>query len=332
VRKQLEWVGETQRTTTLTIETMPSNRRLPRELPILSALLALCLVMAVRVPAFRAVGNLATVGESAAVFGIMACGEATVLLGGGLDLSVGSILALSGCVCAAAMAAGLPWPVCALLCLAVGATAGVVNGLLVTYRRIPPILATLATLLLFRNGVSILTSSRNYGPFPPAFGQIGSGWSPSVLFVGVVLLFMTLTQCARMGRWILAVGGGETAARLSGEPTERVKRTAYLLCGLCAGLASLITAAFNNTMQSSVGQGYELDVIAACVVGGVRVTGGDGSVLGAALGALLIALVRDAFILTGRPEEQHGLIVGLVILAAALLERWRSGRALGVRR
>lgn len=277
--------------------------------------------MALRVPAFRTMSNLAAVGESAALFGVMACGEAVVLLCGGLDLSVGSILALSSCACAAGLAAGLPWPLCALLCLVAGAAAGSINGFLVTRRRIPPILATLATLLLFRHGVSILTASRNYGPFPPAFGRIGTGWTPTVIFAVCVVGFAFLTLRVRIGRWMLAVGGGEAATRLSGVPTDRVKRIGYLLSGLCAGLAGLIAAAFNNTTQSSVGQGYELDVIAACVVGGVRVTGGDGSVLGAGLGALLIALVRDLFILTGRPEEQRGLIVGAVILGAALLER-----------
>ncbi len=282
--------------------------------------------MTLTVPAFHTSSNLTVVGQNAAFIGIMACGEGIVILAGGLDLSVGSILALSSCVTAAALVGGATWPLAALLGLASGTLAGAINGMLITYRQIPPILTTLATLLLFRHGVSIATQARNYGPFPDAFNGIGSGWTPTVLLALVVAACMLLTLRGRFGRLILAVGGNEQAARLSAVPVNAVKRWAYLLSGLCAGLAGLITMAFNNTAQSSVGQGYELDVIAACVVGGVRITGGDGSVLGAALGAVLIALLRDVFVLTGRPIGQYGLITGIVILGAAALEQWRISR------
>jgi ribose/xylose/arabinose/galactoside ABC-type transport system permease subunit len=300
--------------------------KLPRELPTLILLACVCIVMALTVPAFHTTSNLTVVGENAAFIGIMACGEGVVILAGGLDLSVGSILALCSCATAAALAAGWAWPLAALLGLALGALSGVINGLLITYRQIPPILTTLATLLLFRHGVSIATQARNYGPFSDAFNRIGAGWTPALLLLLVAALFMLLTLRGRFGRWILAVGGNEQAARLSAVPVDAVKRRAYLLSGLCAGLAGLITMAFNNNAQSSVGQGYELDVIAACVVGGVRITGGDGTVLGAALGAFLIALMRNIFDLTQRPSEQHGLILGIVILAAAGLEQWRKAR------
>ncbi|HZP81469.1 MAG TPA: ABC transporter permease, partial [Chthonomonadaceae bacterium] len=305
---------------------MDRQHRTPRELPILLLVLLVCLGMAAWVPAFRTPGNLTVVGQNAAFIGVMACGEGVVLLSGGLDLSVGSTLALSSCATAAALAAGWAWPLAALIGLLAGALAGAVNGALITYRRLPPILTTLATLLLFRHGTSLLTHARNYGPFPDAFNRLGSGWTPALLFVAVTALFVLAALRTRFGRWILALGGSEQAARLSGVPVDRVKRAAYLLSGLCAGLAGLITMAFNNNAQSTAGQGYELDVIAACVVGGVRITGGDGSILGAALGALLIALLRDALILTSRPVEQYGLFTGAVILAAAVLEQWRVRR------
>lgn len=309
-----------------------------RELPIILLLLLGGIVMAVGVPAhslpwltwdptaFRSSGNLKVVGENAACIGVMACGEGVVILSGGLDLSVGSILALSSCAAAATLAMGWAWPFAIVAGLGTGALAGMLNGLLITYRRLPPILTTLATLLLCRHGASILTHARSYGPFPEAFNRIGYDWTPSLLFLGLVILFMLVTLRVRFGRWAIAIGGGEQAARLSGVPVDRVKRIAYLLSGLCAGLAGLIFMAFNNSTQSRVGTGYELDVIAACVVGGVRITGGDGSILGAALGALLIALLRDVLILTARPVEQYGLFTGAVILAAAVLEQWRRRR------
>jgi ribose transport system permease protein len=294
-----------------------------RELPLLVLLSLVCGGMAVFVPAFRASGNLTVVGQNAAFIGVMACGEGMVILSGGLDLSVGSMLALASCTTAGALAAGWPWLAAALVGLAASGLAGAINGALITYRRLPPILTTLATLLLFRHGTSILTHARNYGPFPDAFNRIGSGWTPTFLFLLVAAAWTLVSLRTRFGRWALAIGGSEQAARLSGMPVDRVKRASYLLCGLCAGLAGLVVMAFNNNTQSTVGQGYELDVIAACVVGGVRITGGDGSILGAALGALLIALLRDALILTGRPVEQYGLFTGAVILAAAGLEQWR---------
>ncbi len=298
----------------------------PRELPTLVLLILVCVGMALFVPAFRTPGNLTVVGQNAAFVGMMACGEGVVILSGGLDLSVGSVLALASCVTAAALAAGWAWPLAVLVGLMAGALAGVINGALITYRRLPPILTTLATLLLFRHGTSILTHARTYGPFPDAFNRLGSDWMPALLFVLVSAGFVLATLRTRFGRWAIALGGSEQAARLSGVPVDRVKRVAYLLSGLCAGLAGLIVMAFNNNAQSTVGQGYELDAIAACVVGGVRITGGDGSLLGAALGALLIALLRDALILTGRPAEQYGLFTGAVILAAAVLEQWRVRR------
>ena len=256
----------------------------------------------------------------------MACGEGLVILGGGLDLSVGAIVALSSCITALCLAAGWAWPLCMVCGLGAGALAGSLNGALVTYRKLPPILTTLATLLLFRHGTSLLTHARNFGPFPDAFRFLGTGWTPTLLLVIVVVVFAIVSQQTRLGRWTLAIGGGEQSARLSGIAVGSVKRWTYLLSGLCAGLAGLIAMGFNNTTQSVVGEGAELNVIAACVVGGIRITGGDGSLIGAALGALLIALLRNALILTHRPPEQSNLFVAFIILAAAVLEQWRVWR------
>jgi ribose transport system permease protein len=249
-----------------------------------------------------------------------------VILGGGLDLSVGSILALTSCTTAVLLAAGKGWPVAAVVGLVIGALAGLLNGSLITSRKLPPILTTLATLLLFRHGISIATHARAYGPFPDAFNTIGVGWIPLTVFIAVAAICAITCTRTRYGRWIVAIGGSEQSALLSAVPVARVKRIAYLISGLCAGLSGWIVMAFNNNAQSSVGQGYELDVIAACVVGGIRITGGDGSVVGAAMGAILIALLRDALILTGRPIEQYGLFTCAIILVAALLEGWRSRR------
>lgn len=298
----------------------------PRELPTLALLAIAFLALAAKVPAFRTSYNLTTLGKDAAIIGIMACGEGLVILSGGLDLSIASILALSSCVAAGGMAAGWSWPVAALAGLLAAGAAGMVNGAFVTYRRLPPILTTLATLLLFRYGTSIATHAHNYGPFPEAFNLLGKDWNPLLILLAVGLVFTVMTVLTPFGRWLTAMGGNEQAALLSGVPTDRVKRVAYLLSGLCAGLAGLIAMAYNNNTQSNVATGYELSVIAACVVGGVAITGGEGTLPGAVLGALLIELVQDALILVHQPSEQTGLFTGGVVLAAAVLERWRKTR------
>ncbi len=295
-----------------------------RELPTLILLLLLGGFMAIFVPTFRGASNLTIIGEQAAFIGIMACGEGLVILGGGLDLSIGAIVAISSCTTAICFAANLPWPVAALCGLAAGGLAGAVNGTLITYRKLPPILTTLATLLIFRHGMNMLTHGRNYSSFPEPFRAFGAGWIPALIFLGVVVVFVLLSQQMRLGRWTLAIGGSEQSARLSGVPVGAVKRWTYVFSGLCAGLAALISMASDGNTGAGVGEGQELNVIAACVVGGIRITGGDGSLLGAALGALLIALLRNALILTNRPEEQTNLFVAAIILAAAILEQWRA--------
>jgi ribose transport system permease protein len=308
----------------------------PRELPVLAIVTIACLVLAARdqylqvvlkqSPVFLTSSNLTTLAKETAVIGIMACGEGLVILSGGLDLSIASTLALSSCVAAGCMAAGWPWPIAVLAGMLAAGAGGLLNGALVTYRKLPPILTTLATLLLFRYGTSIATHARNYGPFPDAFNLLATNWNPLLILMVVGLLFTLLTVRAPLGRWLTAMGGNEQAALLSGVPTERIKRIAYLLSGLCAGLAGLIAMAYNNNTQSNVAPGYELTVVAACVVGGVAITGGEGTLPGAVLGALLIELVQDALILMKLPTELQGLLTGGVVLVAAVLERWRKVR------
>ncbi len=306
---------------------MTRRRQTPRELLTLLLILAAAGALALTTPAFREPLNLTTLGKDAAILALMACGEGLVILGGGLDLSVGATMALSSCTAAELLAAGVSWPLAALGGLAAAACAGLVNGALITYRKLPPILTTLATLLIFRYGASIATHARSFGPFPDNFNRIAAGWVPAVVGGVVVLAFMALTLRAPLGRRTIAMGGSEQAVRLSGVSTDGLKRWGYLLCALCAGLAGLIAMAFNNNTQSDLGTGMELSVIAACVVGGVRITGGEGSILGASLGAMLIALAPDALVLTNRPAEQYGLVTGAVVLAAAALEQIRARRA-----
>lgn len=298
-----------------------------RELPAVVLLVAAALWLLLSKPSFRSPGNLAVVGQDAGMLGLMACGETLVILTGGIDLSVASALAMSACLCGALIMAGTPWPAAAIAAIGLGLLAGWVNGALVTWRRLPPILVTLATLLLFRGITNILTGAAPYNLLPEAYKAIGRGGWPMLALVVVASVLSIGIGRSRFGRHLVASGGNESAARLSGIGVPSVLRRAYALSGMLAATAGLLMAAANGNAQWTLADGWELDVIAAVVIGGVRLTGGQGSVFGATVGALIIVILRNALFLSGVPTEQYGLVTGGVIVAAALSERWRSTAA-----
>jgi len=294
-----------------------------RETPAAALLLTVVLYMISTNPAFRTADNLAVLAQDAGILGILACGEALVILTSGIDLSVGSSLAMAACSAGALMMNGVPWLLSAIAGLAVGFGAGLFNGFLVTSRRLPPIIVTLATLLLFRGLTNVLTGAAPYNLLPESFKAIGRGYASVTAFLIVALMLWVFLGRSRLGRHLVAVGGNETAARLSGIPVAGVLRRTYATAGLCAGVAGMIMAAANGNAQWTLADGWELDVIAAVVIGGVRLTGGEGSVLGAGLGALIIVVLRNALFLSGIPVEQYGLVTGTVVAIAALTEQWR---------
>ena len=294
-----------------------------REFPAFAILIAALGWLIKTTPPFRTSNNLSVVAQDAGILGIMAAGEAIVILTGGVDLSVGSALAMSACGAGAMMMGGVPWPAAALGGLLIGALAGWINGALVTYRRLPPILVTLSTLLLFRGVTNVATGAAPYNILPEGFKLIGKGFLPLVAMVTVGVLFAFVQARTRYGRHLVAVGSSPVAARLSGLPLDGILRRTYLLSGLCAGCAGLFLAAANGNAQWTLAEGWELDVIAATVIGGVRLTGGEGTVLGSMLGAMIVVVIRNALFLSGVPVEQYGLITGAVIVAAALAEQWR---------
>jgi ribose/xylose/arabinose/galactoside ABC-type transport system permease subunit len=298
-----------------------------RELPALAMLMLVIGWMALKQPKFFSPENLATLAQDAGYLGMLACGEAFVILTGGVDLSVGAVLAMSACISGSRMMAGMAWPAASLMGLAAGAFAGWLNGAMVTMRKLPPILVTLATLLIFRAGTNVATGAVPYNNLPDPVKFIGKGWIPFSLFLVVLSAFAVALARMRFGRNVAAVGGSEQSARLSGVRTDRVIRTCYVLSGLCAALAGLLAAGGGNNAQWNLAENWELEVIAAVVIGGVRLTGGEGSVIGAGIGALIIVVLRNALFLMGIAPERYGLITAVVILLAALAEQMRVRRA-----
>lgn len=298
-----------------------------RELPV-ALLLAITIAwLWCAKPIFHTFDNLAQVGQEAGLLGIMACGQTAVILTSGIDLSVGAILALSAVVAGSLMMAGCPVPVAMASGVLAGGFVGWFNGALVTFRKLPPMLVTLAGLLLYRSATSIFTNAVPFNQLPRSFTALGVGFIPFSVFVVTVILFALVLNRSRFGRHVFAVGGSEQAARLSGIRVDHVLRWVYLLSGACAGLSGLLMSAAANNAQWNLADGWELEVIAATVVGGVRMSGGEGSVVGAALGALLIVVLRNALFLYGMPVERYGLVTGAVIVIAALAEQMRRSRS-----
>ncbi|MBM3458777.1 MAG: ABC transporter permease [Armatimonadetes bacterium] len=299
--------------------------RLRREHGLLVLLLGTMLLLSTTVEYFLTPQNLLLVLRDQAHLGILAAGMTLVILTGGIDLSVGSATALAG------MALGLAWQgthslVAALLAaLGVGLGAGAVNGALVTGGRIPPLIVTLATLSMYRGAAYALGGSAGIGGFPAGLlawsradwlGFPAPAWLALTIWV-TVGLFLARTPG---GRALYALGAAPAAARLSGLPVSRLLVGVYALNGLLAGAAAIIYAARNNSVKPDIGLDYELLVITMVVLGGVRVTGGEGTVAGTVLGFLTLTAIQRGITLRGLPAELHGLVVAGLLVGALWLD------------
>ena len=215
---------------------------------------------------------------------------------------------------------------CVAAALAVGALCGMGNAFLINRLGIPPIITTLGTMGILRAGVTLYTDARWIGPLPKSFSSVGTGLTPPVLLALTAACATVFLLRTRNGRYVYALGGNEEAVRLSGVDPRRIKFAIYTINGLLASVAGLILASSMCSAQSNMAMGYELNVIAAVVIGGTSVAGGRGSVLGTVIGAALIAVLYDALILLGVPVYWHKVIVGGVILTAVLVDRLRVFR------
>lgn len=299
----------------------------------LGGLIALVVVMAVLSRDFLNGQNLLNVGVQASVTAILAFGVTFVIVSAGIDLSVGSVAALSATVVAwAATSEGLPVWSAVLLGLGVGVGAGLVSGALVAYGRLPAFIATLAMLSIGR-GLALVISGGSPIAFPSSVGLLGDtlgGWLPVPVLVMVVMGLIAALVLARTytGRAMFAIGGNEEAARLSGIDVKRRKLVIYALSGLFAAVAGIVLAARLTSAQPQAAAGYELDAIAAVVIGGASLSGGSGKASGTLIGALILAVLRNGLNLLSVSAFWQQVATGLVIALAVLLDtlRRRSAR------
>jgi len=270
--------------------------------------------------------NLSQVIRALSFIAIMAVGVAPVIITGGIDLSVGSLLGLSGVVVAVLLSSGMNMTVAIFAGLLVGILSGVVNGLLITEAKLPPFIATLGIMSIARGLAFALTGGETIRNLPPEFLVLGQGTLfnipiPILIMVIFTILVGYFLKATTWGRYIYAIGGNEEAALYSGVSVRWMKIVVYTLCGFAAGIAGVLFTARFGVGQSTAGLGYELDVIAAAVIGGVSLSGGRGTILGTILGSLLMGILRNGLVLLNVSAYWQQVAIGLVILLAVILDR-----------
>ena len=295
------------------------------------ALIALVIVLSLLSDRFMTQSNLVNVLRQISINAIIAAGMTVVIIGRGIDLSVGSLLALTGVVGAALAVGGLPAGIAIAAALGLGLAMGVFNGAFVAYAGVAPFIVTLAGLTIFRGMALAFTDGRPISGLPPVFRTIGYGSFlglpvPVWIMVGFLLLTHVILKYTALGRSIYAIGGNEEAARLSGIPVRRVLLFTFAYSGLAAALASVVLNGRLNSAQPSAGVMFELDAIAAVVVGGTSLFGGKGGVFGTLVGALIIGVINNGMNLLNVPSFYQQIVKGGVILGALLIERVVSAR------
>ncbi|MFE6172341.1 substrate-binding domain-containing protein [Streptomyces sp. NPDC056464] len=303
-------------------------RRLLLENGALTALIVLVVAMSALSGDFLTTDNLLNVGVQAAVTAILAFGVTFVIVSAGIDLSVGSVAALSATVLAwSATAHGVPVVIAVLLAVATGIVAGLVNGFLISYGKLPPFIATLAMLSVAR-GLSLVISKGSPIAFPDSVSHLGDtlgGWLPVPVLVMVVMGLIAAFVLGRtyIGRSMYAIGGNEEAARLSGLRVKKQKLAIYAMSGVFAAVAGIVLASRLSSAQPQAADGYELDAIAAVVIGGASLAGGTGKASGTLIGALILAVLRNGLNLLNVSAFWQQVVIGVVIALAVLFDTLR---------
>ena len=296
-----------------------------REFALIIVLLVMGIGMAFASPVFLDVGNLQAILLALSVEATIAVGMMILLISGGLDLSVGSILGFTGVVTGLALQAGIPILVSIIIGLIAALSVGLINGLLVAKMKINPFITTLGMSITIRGLLLVIARGRAVLNLPESFTAIGQGslygfQYPIFVMLAVVIVGDVLLRNSRFLRQNYYIGGNEKAARLSGINVDFVKIANYCLVALLAGVAGLLTTARFGTSSVTIGTGVELRVITATIIGGASLNGGEGSVFGAFLGALFMGMVANALNLLGVGAYWQNFITGLILIIAVLLD------------
>jgi len=299
------------------------------------ALGLICLVMSQVSDVFFTEDNFFNVTRNFAFIGIIAMGMTAVIITGGIDLSVGSVVGLSGIVVGMVLHAGHSLGAGIAAGLLVALLCGLVNGVLIAYVRLSSFIVTLGMFGIARSLAQVLSENHmiyEFGPDEKLFFALGGGTihgfaNPFILLIGLVFVFMIVFRYTTWGRWVFALGGNENAARLTGVPVNRMKLSVYMLSSLMAGVSAVLLVGWQGAAINAMGTGYELRVIASSVIGGADLMGGAGGAYGAFIGAALIEVIRNSLLLAGVDANWEGTFVGLFIVFAVLLSKLRGMRS-----
>ncbi len=299
----------------------------------LGALIMLIAFFAVASPHFLSWSNAQGIFLATSVTGILAMGVTFVIITGGIDLSVGTVMTFAAVMTGVFVTnLGIPWPIAVFLGILSGTLMGLINGILVARFGLPPFIATLGMLNVARGLALVISELRPiYFPDQPGFNEFFMGSvmkdmglpdMPNLFFIFVIAAVVTWFILGKtiVGRYIFAIGSNEDATRLSGVRTMRYKATAYVISGTMAGLAGVVLAARLNSAQPSTGFGYELDAIAAAVIGGTSLAGGEGTITGTIIGAFIISVLTNGLRLLGVPQEWQITITGVIVVGAVYLD------------
>jgi ribose/xylose/arabinose/galactoside ABC-type transport system permease subunit len=299
-----------------------------KEYGIFISFIVTCVIISLATPQFLSVPNWTIIITQVSINALLAFGITFVIITGGIDLSVGSIVAVTGVV-AASLAQNGDYPLIIVITggLVAGLAFGLFNGFLVTKSKIAPFIVTLGTMTIGRGLALILSNGRPVSNLTENFNAIGSGKFlglpiPIIILILVFVICSIVLRKTIFGRYIYAIGGNEQAAWASGINVSKIKLAAYAICGALSGLAGILLAARISTGQPNSGMGFELDAIAAVVIGGTSTTGGRGTMIGTLIGVLLIGVINNGLDLMNVTSYYQQVIMGLIIIGAVLMDSW----------
>jgi ribose transport system permease protein len=297
--------------------------------------IVLFIFFSITAPYFFTLRSVLSLALQTSAVTIMGIGVTFTIITGGIDLSIGSVIALTGTVAVMVAIAGVPIWLSMLVGLLVGGVCGFLNGLMVTKLKLPPFVATLGMMMVAR-GVALTITNANAWPAPEAFGDLGNNTLfrtgpefpgipvPVLIMIAVALIFAFILSKTRIGRYTYAVGSNEESARLSGIKVNQVKNIAYIISGLLAGLVGIILSSRMITSQPNSAVGYELNAIAAAVIGGTSLMGGVGTVLGTVIGSFIIGILTVGLTMGGANYFLQQIVIGLVLVGAVTIDQLRS--------
>jgi len=296
-----------------------------RQFGTLIGLILLIIILWILTPYFLTVSNMLNIAQQTSINAIIAVGMTFVIIAAGIDLSVGSILAFAGVVLASVLHAGMPIPVAIIAGLDTGMFCGLVNGVLITVGKLPPFISTLGMMSVARGAALMYSQGRPISGFSSSFRFLASGEvfhipMPVIIMVAVYLIAHFVLTRTKLGRYTYAIGGNEEAALLSGVNVKFYKAMVYGFGGMLSGLGAVILTARLNSAQPIAGIMYELDAIAATVIGGTSLMGGQGTILGTLIGALIMGVLRNGLNILGVSSFIQQIIIGSVIIVAVLVD------------